>query len=232
MQISVTLPTHLWKALQDELKAAELPPKKRQRLLWRILKQGVMVAARRHQRRQENADGIKWPGRANGRKKKMMRELVKMMAIHELPASESARISLKGQKKVPPGVVGGMQSAGFTTQVSAEKAARESRQRDDGATLKQAKKLLDLGYTLFPVSAPRKPSVTEIMDSLSMQKAGVIIRSLAKRPSKSSWTITLPGREWLAVSDDEFNKIFARQMQAINFGWKVRAQDVKGKAKK
>ncbi|WP_427192616.1 hypothetical protein [Serratia marcescens] len=232
MQVSVTLPAHQWKALQQELKAAELPPKKRQRLLWRILKLGVMVAARRHQRRQENAEGVKWPGRADGRKDKMMRELVKMMAVQELPASESARIYLKGAKKVPPGVVGAVQSTGFTTQMSAERAANASRKRDDGATLRQAKRLFDLGYTVFPVSAPRKPSLTEIMESLSMQKAGAIIRSLEGRPPKSGWTITLPGREWLAVSDDEFNKILARQMQAINFGWKVRAQDVKGKVTK
>jgi len=231
MQISVTLPTRQWQALQKELEAAQLPPRQRRRLLWRILKTGVMAAARRHQRRQESAEGIKWPGRSNGRRDKMMRELVKMMAIHELPARESARIYLKGKKKVPPGVVGAQQTTGFTTQVSAEKAARASQARDDGATLKQATKLLKLGYTLYPVSAPRKPSATEIMRTLSMQQAGVIIRSMEGRPPKNSWTITLPGRDWLAVSDDEFNKILARQMQAINFGWKVRAQDVKGKAR-
>lgn len=231
MRVDFTLNTQQWHALQKELKAAELPPRQRRRLLYRILKLGVMVAARRHQKRQENADGIKWPARQNGFPGKMMSQLPKMMAISELPATESAQIYLKGKKRVPPGVVGQIQQTGFTTQMTAAKAARASQQNGDGATLRQAKRLHDLGYTEFPVSAPRKPAVSEIMSSLSKQKAGAIIRSLEGRRAKASWTITLPGREWLAVSDDEFNKILARQLQAINFGWKVRAQDVKGKAK-
>ncbi|MGL5421913.1 MAG: hypothetical protein ACRDAJ_02965 [Serratia fonticola] len=228
MQVDFTLNTRQWAALRRELRAAELPPAKRKRLLWRILKLGVMVAARRHQKRQENAEGVKWPGRADGRKDKMIRELVKMMAISELPAKESARIYLKGQKKVPPGVIGQIQQAGFTTKMTAEKAAQASKKNGDAATLRQATRLLKLGYTAFPVSAPRKPSVSEITDSMSKQQAGAIIRSMEGRAAKATWSINLPGREWLAVSDDEFNKILVRQLQAINFGWRARAQDVRG----
>ncbi|MFB9087284.1 hypothetical protein ACFFW8_21975 [Erwinia tracheiphila] len=151
-----------------------------------------------------------------------------MMAISELAAKESARIYLKGSKRVPPGVVGQMQQTGFSVQMTAEKAARASRKNGDKCTLRQAKRLLDLGYTELPVSAPRQPSLTEIMDGLSKQKAGAIIRSMEKREAKTTWTITLPGREWLAVSDSEFNQILARQLQSINFGWNVSAQDIRG----
>lgn len=228
MQVDFTLNTRQWESLKRELRAAELPPAKRRRLLYRILKLGVMVAARRHQKRQENAEGVKWPGRADGRKEKMLRELVKMMAISELPAKESARIYLKGQKKISPGVIGQIQQVGFNTQMTAEKAAKASRKNGDSATLHQATRLLKLGYTAFPVSAPRKPSVSDIMDSMSKQKAGTIIRSMEGRAAKTTWTINLPGREFLAVSDDEFNNILVRQLQAINFGWRTRAQDVRG----
>ena len=31
------------------------------------------------------------------------------------------------------------------------------------------------------------------------------------------------------MSDEEFNKALARQLQAIGFGWDVNAQDIKGK---
>ncbi|MGM0511123.1 MAG: hypothetical protein ACQER3_00315 [Pseudomonadota bacterium] len=228
MQVDFTLNTQQWAALRRELRAAELPPAKRKRLLWRILKLGVMVAARRHQKRQENAEGVKWPARKSGFKGKMISQLPKMMAISELPAKESARIYLKGQKKVPPGVVGRIQQTGFSTQMTAAKAAQASRKNGESATLRQAKRLLELGYTEFPTSAPRKPSLSEIMNSLSKQKAGAIIRGMEGKSAATNWTITLPGREWLAVSDDEFNKILVRQLQAINFGWRTRTQDVRG----
>ncbi|CNK19833.1 phage-like protein [Yersinia aldovae] len=231
MQTDFTLNAAQWGALQKTLKDLELPPAKRRRLLWRILKSGVMPAARRHQKRQENAEGVKWPGRADKRKAKMMTKLPGMMVIGELPASDSARIYLRGNKKTPPGVVGRMQQVGFTTSMTAQKAAK-GQDSTANATLNQAKKLLDLGYVVFPVSAPRAPSVAEIMRTLSQRKAGAIIRSLEGKASKRSWTITLPGREWLAVNDDEFNKMLARQMQAINYGGGVRAQDIKGKVKK
>lgn len=231
MQADFTLNAAQWGALRKTLENLELPPPKRRRLLWRILNKGVMPAARRHQKRQENAEGVKWPGRADKRKSKMMTKLPGMMVIGELPASDSAKIYLRGNKKTPPGVVGHMQQVGFTTTVTASQA--EKRQDNTvSATLPQAKKLLDLGYVVFPVSAPRAPSVAEIMQNLSKGKAGAIIRSLEGRKSKQSWTITLPAREWLAVSDDEFNNLLARQVQAINYGSGVRAQDIKGKAKK
>ncbi|MBB9356704.1 hypothetical protein FSI32_026500, partial [Escherichia coli] len=35
---------------QAMLQSLDLPPKKRQRLLWRIAKHGIIAAARRHQR--------------------------------------------------------------------------------------------------------------------------------------------------------------------------------------
>ena len=231
MQADFTLNRAQWEALKKDLAALELPPNKRKRLLWRLLKLGVMPAARRHQKQQANAEGVKWPKRQNGFKGKMMRGLPKMMAIRELAASDSAKIYLRGNKKTSPGVVGNMQQSGFTTTVTADQA-KKRKSSEAGATLRQAKRLLDLGYTVFPKTAPRNPSVSEIMDSLSRDKAGAIIRSLEGRKAKTSWTVTLPGREWLAVNDDEFNKMLARQMQAINYGGGVRAQDIKGKVTK
>ena len=47
-------------------------------------------------------------------------------------------------------------------------------------------------------------------------------------PAKRTWTIDIPGRVFLGVSNDEFNQIIARKMQAIGFGWDVNAQDIRG----
>ncbi|WP_234419496.1 hypothetical protein [Lelliottia sp. WB101] len=99
MKAELTLNTRQFALMRKELAKLDLPPQKRKRLLWRILKLGVMVSAKRHQRRQENAEGEKWPGRSDGRRTKMMQQLPKMMAIRELPANDSAKIYLRGQKK-------------------------------------------------------------------------------------------------------------------------------------
>jgi hypothetical protein len=48
--------------LKKALASMELPPKKRQRLLWRMAKYGVIAAAKRNVRNQETPDGE--PGRA------------------------------------------------------------------------------------------------------------------------------------------------------------------------
>ncbi|HFV9291867.1 TPA: hypothetical protein ACIAIE_001678 [Serratia fonticola] len=206
-----------WAMLRRTLAQHELPPAKRRRLLFRILRQGVMPAAKKHQRQQESAAGVKWPGRWKGRKKaKMIRKLPSMMAVQELNA-ESAKIYIRGNKRVSPGRVAAMQQEGVRANMTAAQAAAGQ----DGsapATLRQAKKLLELGYVVNPVSKPRAPSVRDIRASMSMKKAGATIRRMENRRSKTSWTVTVPPREWLAVSDDEFNKILERQIQALNYG--------------
>lgn len=232
MRAQLTLNTRQFAEMRKELAKLDLTPQKRKRLLWRILKLGVMVAAKRHQRRQEDATGKKWPGRKDGRREKMMRLLPGMMAIRELPANESAKIYLRGSKKVSPGVVGQVQQTGMKTTVTADKAKRIKGNRgEEKATLRQAKRLHELGYMTHPVSAPGVASMSEIMRTLSRDKAGTIIRAMEGRPAKASWTIDLPAREWLAVSDEDFDKILVRQMRGIQFGAGVRAQDIKGKVK-
>ncbi len=60
-------------------------------------------------------------------------------------------------------------------------------------------------------------------------QAGLLIRKLSGKAVKTSWTVDLPARVFLGMNDDEFDKALARQLQAIGFGWNVKAQDIKGK---
>jgi hypothetical protein len=64
---------------------------------------------------------------------------------------------------------------------------------------------------------------------MAYDQAGLLIRKLSGKAVKNSWQIDLPARVFLGMSDDEFNKALARQLQAIGFGWDVNAQDIKGK---
>lgn len=58
-------------------------------------------------------------------------------------------------------------------------------------------------------------------------QAGLLIRKLSGKAVKTSWTVDLPARVFLGMNDDEFDKALARQLQAIGFGWNVKAQDIK-----
>lgn len=82
--------------LRKALASMELPPRKRQRLIWRLAKYGVIAAAKRHVRNQESPDGQKWPGRKTKRKGKMLRNLPKLLHIREMPEIQAVRIYLQG----------------------------------------------------------------------------------------------------------------------------------------
>lgn len=227
MQAELTLNQAQFRAMKAEIDRLDMPPRKRRRLLWRMLKLGVMVAARRHQKKQQDADGTAWTPRADKRTDKMMRFLPGLMAVREMPATDAAKVILQGAKKVPPGVVARAQQEGMTTTVTA--AQRRASHQEGGCTLRQAKRLHDMGYMRYPVSVGAVSPVSEIMTTLSQDKAGVIIREMEGRESVRSWRVKLPAREWLAVSDNEFDNILVRQLKAIDFGWRVTVQDIRGK---
>nr|WP_263441506.1 phage virion morphogenesis protein [Klebsiella oxytoca] len=221
------------KELRQALAAAELKPKQRQRLLWRIAKLGIINAARRHQRNQVTPDGQPWPKRKRG-KGKMLRQLPRLLHVREMPEREAVRIYLKGGNyrnnsgPVSAGLIGAVHQEGAAVPMSAEKMPRPD-QRGKPALMSQAKRLRALGYRVWKKGRYVKASSRQIMESMSMAQAGLLIKKLRGKPTKSTWTIDIPARVFLGVSDTEFNKILARQLQAIGFGWNVNAQDIKGK---
>ncbi|WP_049057936.1 phage virion morphogenesis protein [Klebsiella aerogenes] len=233
MKIDGGLDKRQLKELRQALAAAELKPKQRQRLLWRIAKLGIINAARRHQRNQVTPDGQPWPKRKRG-KGKMLRQLPRLLHVREMPEREAVRIYLKGGNyrnnsgPVSAGLIGAVHQEGAAIPMSAEKMPRPD-QRGKPALMSQAKRLRALGYRVWKKGRYVKASSRQIMESMSMAQAGLLIKKLRGKPTKSSWTIDIPARVFLGVSDTEFNKILARQLQAIGFGWNVNAQDIKGK---
>ena len=220
------------KQMRETLAKADLPPRKRQRLLWRIAKLGIVTAAKRHQRQQAAPDGTPWEPRKRG-KEKMLKGLPKLLAVREMPEIQGVRIYLKGgnyrngTKPIAAGLVGAVQQDGARIQMKASNAPRKP-QADKPALPRQAKRLRALGYKTRKGKRWVKPSSRQIMETMSMAQAGLLIRKLKGTPSKRTWTIDIPGRVFLGVSNDEFNQIIARQMQAIGFGWDVTAQQIRG----
>ncbi|MGR7374791.1 hypothetical protein ACU6Y6_08655 [Klebsiella aerogenes] len=233
MKIDGGLDKRQLKELRQALAAAELKPKQRQRLLWRIAKLGIINAARRHQRNQVTPDGQPWPKRKRG-KGEMLRQLPRLLHVREMPEREAVRIYLKGGNyrnnsgPVSAGLIGAVHQEGAAIPMSAEKMPRPD-QRGKPALMSQAKRLRALGYRVWKKGRYVKASSRQIMESMSMAQAGLLIKKLRGKPTKSTWTIDIPARVFLGVSDTEFNKILARQLQAIGFGWNVNAQDIKGK---
>ncbi len=225
-------PTQL-RDLRKTLAGLEMPKKKRQRLLWRIAKLGIIPASKRNARNQTGPDGQPWERRKRGGKK-MLRGLPKLLHVKELPEQEAVRIYLQGgnyrsgAKKIPAGYVGAVHDAGAQIKVSAASYKTQPSQTGQKATRRQAKKLRDLGYKVRFEGRWVKPAVSYITAEISRAQAGLIIKKLSQAQSKKSWVINLPSRVFLGVSDEEFNKILARQLQGIGFGWDVNAQDIRG----
>ncbi|HDL6478853.1 TPA: phage virion morphogenesis protein [Yersinia enterocolitica] len=219
--------------LQQALKRLELPPPKRQRLLWRLAKYGVIVAAKRNVRNQQSPDGTPWQGRQTNQRGKMLRNMPKLLHIREMPEISAVRLYLQGggyrngEKPVPAGVVGYGQQNGMHVTIN-RSAVAKSIPPERPATVKQAKKLRALGYRVKQGKRWRKLPYKEIVENMRFAQAGLLIKKLSGKAAKSAWTVDVPAREFLGMSDDDFNKALARQLQAIGFGWDVKAQDMKG----
>ena len=214
--------------LRKALAELELPQKKRQRLIWRLAKYGVIPAAKRNVRNQQSPDGTPWQGRKTRRRGKMLRNLPNLLHIKEMPEIEAVRLYLQGggyrngQNPVPAGVIGYAQQEGMKTTVRARNASRPIAP-GKMATLKQAKRLRKLGYRVKKGKRWRKPPFKEITETMGFAQAGLLIRKLSGKPVKTAWTIDLPARPFVGMSDDDFNKALARQLQAIGYGWDVNA---------
>lgn len=219
--------------MRREIAKLELPQKKRQRLIWRMARYGVIPAAKRNVRNQQSPDGTPWAGRKTRRRGKMLRNLPGLLHIREMPEIEAVRLYLQGggyrsgENPVPAGVIGYAQQEGMTATVRARSVSKPA-PPGKMATLGQAKKLRKLGYKVKKGKRWRKPPFKEITATMSYAQAGLLIRKLSDKAAKTVWTIDLPSRPFVGMSSDDFNKALARQLQAIGYGWDVNAQDIRG----
>lgn len=217
-----------FKEMQDALKGLELPPKKKQRFLWRMAKYGVIAAAKRNVKNQQSPDGTAWPARQSKYKKKMLRNMPKLLHIKELPEKEAVKIYLQGgkyrngKKSIPAGVVGYSQQNGMTARIQRKQVEKDNKTKSTDltkkATIKQAKKLRELGYQIKQGKRLKKPTIKYITENMLYIYAGKKIKQLSGKVPKTSWTIEVPSRVFLGMSDSDFQKALARQLQAIGYG--------------
>lgn len=230
MEINGQLDARQLRDMKRELARRDLPPAQQRRFLWRVAKHGIVTAAKRNQRNQQAPDGRPWPPRKRG-KQKTLRGLPKLLAVRYEQGRDAVVIYLRGRggKKLSAGVLGQIHAEGATTTVQAA-SIKQRPQGDEKATRRQALQLRKLGYKRRKGNRWIAAPASWIVQNMRRAQAGLLIRELNGEEPKKSWRIEIPARVFLGVNDAELNRILARQLQAIDFGWQTKAQDIKGKA--
>ena len=223
------------KAVKAAIRAAELPPARRRRLLWRLAKYAVIPATKRSVRSQATPDGVPWAPRRTHQKGRMLKGMPARLKIHELTRIDGVRIYPGGASygRTKPGVVGFAQQNGATATVSARQVTRgrrgnSDRQRGMPASVGQARRLRKAGYKVRGKRGWRKPGMKEIQTLLNAAQAGLILRKLEGRPAQKSWTLVLPSRPFLGISDADLLKGLTRELRGIGFGADMKQQNRKG----
>ncbi|EJJ0395455.1 hypothetical protein VQZ45_003976 [Salmonella enterica] len=228
--------------IKDAIARYDLTPAKRKRLLWRIAKNGVIGATKANAKKQHTPDDKAWPARAKGHgHKKMIRKLPGMLGVRQM-GSDTIKVVFNGGKRTKAAVIAWAQQHGATIQMRRSQLKRNGEnQKGHAATKYQAKKLVSLGFKApMMVQKGRKGKYTHerqyravsqkwITEHLNMAQAGLIIRKLEGKAPVNSWTIKLPPRPFLGITDDQLAASIAREMRGIQYGSDIKKQDIKRK---
>lgn len=233
MRIKVDYNPDEFLAAHEKLALITMPDAKRKRLLYRLGKRGIIQQAKRNVRNQQAPDGKAWSKRARG-KRKMLARFPQMLTANDA-TSERVVVRFKygvlAKSGLPIGVLGRIQQDGITTSQTAEQAKAWGKGNASRmCTVQQARKLRKLGYKRpNGQGGYARANMAWMRENLSWRQAGLVIRKLDGSTAKKSWQIRVPGREFLGARAQQLKVMIAREMQAIQYGWDVKAQDIKGK---
>ncbi|MFQ2101856.1 virion morphogenesis protein [Aeromonas sanarellii] len=228
--ITITLDAHRGK---DQLNLLALPPKKRQRLVWRAA-ENLRTVAKNNVQKQQDWNGRAWAPRRRGRRKMLM-GMRKLIVITEKPQQNMAKLRFEGGAYgVHPGIVAGAHQSGHTYKVNYVKRLKVKPQgagKDMTSTRRQARKLRELGFKRpgKRKGQYRSASIGWITENINYAQAGLLIKKLKGDPRKENWDVTLPARPFLGANARQRQQAFARALQSIDYGWDVNKQDLKRK---
>ncbi|ENU7736836.1 hypothetical protein ACE3YX_003448 [Salmonella enterica] len=242
LEVRVEFSRAQMRQIQGAIDRYDLTPAKRKRLLWRIAKNGVIGATKANAKKQHTPDDRTWPERAKGHgHKKMMRKLPGMLGVRQVD-SDTIKVVFRGGKRTKAAVIAWAQQHGATINMNRSQLQRNGQnQKGHPATKYQAKKLNALGFKApVMVTKGRKGKYTHrreyravaqkwITEHLSMAQAGLIIRKLEGKTPVDTWTIHLPARPFLGITDDQLAASIARELQGIQYGSNIKKQDIKRK---
>lgn len=228
---------------EEILKALALPPAKRKRLLWRVAK-NIEIQSKRNIRQQKTPEGRPWAPRKKrrkGQKKKMLTGLQRLIVVSGRSDHNAAQITLKKGT-----YLSGMHGAAIANIHSKGKKVTQTKNGNTDnlnsasgyCTRKQAKRLRELGYTVWArrinpdASAKRRkrPTIAWMTKNLKQKEAGLLFRTLKEQAGitkKGSWIIETPPRKFMGASRTQIRKAWERAFQGIDYGWDVSAKNIK-----
>lgn len=220
-------------AADDLLALLLMPDAKRKRLLWRLGSRGIIQQAKRNVRGQQSPDGKAWRKRARG-KRKMLARMPQLLTANDATAERVVvrfKYGALARSGLPLGVLGKIQQDGASISQNAKQARAWSKgSKEKSCSMQQARKLRKLGYKRpNGKGGYTRANLAWMREHLSWRQAGLIIRKLDDSKPKKNWRINVPGREFLGATPQQLKEMIAKEMQAIQYGWDVKAQDIKGK---
>lgn len=231
-----------WLTFDQQLTLLMMPTAKRKRLLWRIGAHGLIPLARKNVHGQKTPDGKPFTPRKRKSKRKMLAKLPQHLTADSSTAEKVVVRFKRGSNynggRSVPGIVADVHQHGATLQRTASKAREANPDvSNKPCSLNQARKLKKLGYRPRSPSQDsasggrrkrqRAPTLKWYTENMSFRQAGLLIKKLSGHTPKQTWTIPIAARPFVGATPEQLQKIIARQLQGINYGWQVKAQDIK-----
>lgn len=237
---------------KEKLRLLMLPPKKRARLLWRVAAK-VRDGSKTNIKRQQTPDGSKWAKRKKRRsdRRKLLDGMAPRIVVSDKKSNADRAIvtmkkwegamKSKTQKKQDAALIGnthqkGKDQSSNQKQPENTKSGGKQREGNSKCTRKEAKLLKSFGFSVWArrvnPNAKQgkrvKPPIKWIVENVTYREYRRWLgkaREQAVLSGKSRWKI--PARKFLGVSKEKYRKAWERAFQGINYGWQVKAQDIK-----
>ncbi|XYB96829.1 virion morphogenesis protein [Vibrio parahaemolyticus] len=202
--------------MQEKLTLLALPPKKR---VWILKTLGRWEKANTRKRisSQKDINGSALQPRKGKKKGKVLKRMAKGLTPYVRNANQ---LDLTWNNKLTAKIAA-RHHVGQKQKMTKRQMQKRWGKPDYSApcTKGQARKLRELGYTVPRKSGKgrKKPSLRELMETITHGQAGQLIRELSNQPNITSWDIPLAERQILGSKEREVNrqliKIFEQAKQ-------------------
>ncbi|WP_274025593.1 virion morphogenesis protein [Vibrio parahaemolyticus] len=202
--------------MQEKLAMLALPPKKR---VWILKTLGRWEKANTRKRisSQKDINGSALQPRKGKKKGKVLKRMAKGLTPYVRNANQ---LDLTWNNKLTAKIAA-RHHVGQKQKMTKRQMQKRWGKPDYSApcTKGQARKLRELGYTVPRKSGKgrKKPSLRELMATITHGQAGQLIRELSNQPNITSWDIPLAERQILGSKEREVNrqliKIFEQAKQ-------------------
>lgn len=187
------------KALQAQLLLMKMPPGRRRNLMRKMARK-VQTKTRKRLRAQETVSGSDFAPRKNGKKQKMLRKLGRFMKTTANPSESKVYFNNAIVARIAYA-----QQHGLDEVVRARDFKRKPGTAN--ATRQQAKALIKAGYKKPQDGRLRRVSQKWIMENMSIDQAGAILRTMRDKPAKEKWVIPGTPRPFLGASESDIKEI-------------------------